>query len=221
VLTSKAFIKIVRDTGFQQAADLFVAIGSGRVPVKQVVNKVMRHLGAMKEAVPEIEMLPTATGVSAEPTAPSSEFGIVVDGMTDIVVRLANCCKPIPGDEIVGYISLGKGVTIHRGDCRNARALAKNPERFTTVSWSGLGGKAFRVEIQIEALDRSHLLEDVARTLSDSGANIVGGMVQTLPDGVVRDRFTLEVGDVRQLDTIIANIRSISTVYDAYRVVGG
>ena len=97
----------------------------------------------------------------------------------------------------------------------------KNPERFTKVGWKGLGGMAFRVEIMVEALDRNHLLEDLARTLSDSGVNIVGGSMQTLPDGVVRDRFTLEVGDVRQLDNILANIRSIHTVYDAYRVVGG
>ena len=97
----------------------------------------------------------------------------------------------------------------------------KNPERFTKVGWKGLGGMAFRVEIMVEALDRNHLLEDLARTLSDSGVNIIGGSMQTLPDGVVRDRFTLEVGDVRQLDNILANIRSIHTVYDAYRVVAG
>jgi GTP pyrophosphokinase len=156
-----------------------------------------------------------------EPQALSGQFGIAVEGMSDIMVRMAKCCKPIPGDEIVGYISLGKGITIHRKDCKNARALMKNPERFTKVGWKGLGGMAFRVEIMIEALDRNHLLEDVARTLSDSGVNIIGGSVQTLPDGVVRDRFTLEVGDVRQLDNILANIRSIQTVYDAYRVVGG
>ena len=120
----------------------------------------------------------------------SGEFGIAVEGMSDIVVRMAKCCKPIPGDEIVGYISLGKGVTIHRRDCKNARALMKHPERFTNVSWQGLGGMAFRVEIQVEALDRNHLLEDLARTLSDSGVNIITGSVQTLPDGVVRDRFT-------------------------------
>jgi len=165
-------------------------------------------------------MMPAETPATAEPTAPSSEFGLLVDGMSDIVVRLAKCCKPIPGDEIVGYISLGKGVTIHRADCKNARALSRDPQRFTNVVWSGYGGKPFRVEVQVEALDRSHLLEDMARTLSDSGANIVSAHCQTLSDGVVRDRFTVEVGDVRQLDNILANIRSVATVYDAYRVIG-
>jgi GTP pyrophosphokinase len=173
----------------------------------------------MKEAAPKVDMLPTSTMAQSQTAAVSSEFGITVDGLRDIVVRMAKCCKPIPGDEILGYISLGKGVTIHRADCKNARALLKNRERFTTVSWDGLGGVAFRVEVQIEALDRSHLLEDISRTLSDSGVNIISAAVQTLPDGVVRDRFTVEVGDVRQLDNILANIRAIPTVYDAYRRV--
>ena len=220
VLSSAEFLQIVKETGFHKADDLYAAIGSGRVPVKTVTNKVLQRTGTMKEAVPEVDMLPTAPGGAAsQTTAISSEFGITVDGLRDIVVRLAKCCKPIPGDEIVGYISLGKGVTIHRAECKNAKALAKNPGRFTAVSWEGLGGVAFRVEVQIEAIDRSHLLEDLSRTLSDCGVNIVGAACQTLPDGVVRDRFTLEVGDVRQLDNILANIKAINTVYDAYRVV--
>lgn len=220
VVQSKVFQRVLKDTGFAQVEDLYAAIGSGRVAVKTVVDKAARHLGALREAVPEAEMLPAEAPATAEPTAPSGEFGLLVDGMSDIVVRLANCCKPIPGDEIVGYISLGKGVTIHRADCKNARALGRDPQRFTSVTWSGYGGKPFRVEVQVEALDRSHLLEDMARTLSDSGANIVSAHCQTLGDGVVRDRFTVEVGDVRQLDNILANIRSVATVYDAYRVIG-
>ena len=221
ILHSKVFAQICKEIGFAKADDLFVALGSGRLPVKTVAVKVMQASGTMKEATPPPELLPTRPQLDAdEPQALSGQFGIAVEGMSDIMVRMAKCCKPIPGDPIVGYISLGKGITIHREDCKNARALAKNPERFTNVDWQGLSGVSFRVEIMVEALDRNHLLEDLARTLSDSGANIVGGSMQTLPDGVVRDRFTLEVGDVRQLDNILANIRSIHTVYDAYRVVG-
>ncbi len=219
ILTAKVFSQIVKDVGYQRAEDLYVALGSGRLPVKSVVNKVMQRAGTMKEAIPAAAELPTEPPVVSQTSAASREFGIAVEGMGDIVVRMAKCCKPIPGDEIVGYISLGKGITIHRTDCKNARALMRNSERFTKVSWEGLGGMAFRVEVQVEALDRNHLLEDLARTLSDSGANIIHGSVQTLPDGVVRDRFTLEVGDVRQLENILANIRAINTVYDAYRVV--
>ena len=222
VLTAKLFGRICKDVGYNKPDDLFLALGSGRLPVRTVVHKVMQRAGTMKEATPPPEMLPSRPVREVEePQALSGEFGIAVEGMSDIMVRMAKCCKPIPGDEIVGYISLGKGITIHRHDCKNALALMKNPERFIQVGWKGLGGMAFRVEIMIEALDRSHLLEDVAHTLSDSGVNIIGGSMQTLPDGVVRDRFTLEVGDVRQLDNILANIRGIETVYDAYRVVSG
>lgn len=221
ILSSKVFAQIVKEVGFAKPEDLYAALGSGRVAVKTVATKVMQRAGTMKEATPPPEMLPQREErLPEEPQALSGEFGIAVEGMSDIMVRMAKCCKPIPGDDIVGYISLGKGITIHRGDCKNARALMKNPERFTKVSWQGLGGAAFRVEIQVEALDRGHLLEDIARTLGDSGVNIISGQMQTLSDGVVRDRFTIEVGDVRQLDNILANIRAIDTVYDAYRVVG-
>ncbi len=221
ILPSKVFSQIVKDMGYAKAEDLFVALGSGRVTVKTVVNKVMQRAGTMKEATPSAELLQARREPSVGSAAVSGAYGIAVEGMSDIMVRMASCCRPIPGDDIVGYISLGKGITIHRRDCKNARALAKNPERFTKVDWQGLGGVAFRVEVQVEALDRNHLLEDVARTLGDSGVNILSGSVQTLPDGVVRDRFTIEVGDVRQLDNILANIRAIDTVYDAYRVVSG
>jgi GTP pyrophosphokinase len=221
ILSSKVFAQIVKEVGFAKPDDLFLAIGSGRVPVRTVATKVMQRAGTMKEATPPPEMLPHREDrLPEEPQAMSGQFGIAVEGMSDIMVRMAKCCKPIPGDDIVGYISLGKGITIHRSDCKNARALMKNPERFTQVGWQGLVGQAFRVEIQVEALDRNHLLEDVARTLGDSGVNILSGQVQTLPDGAVRDRFTIEVGDVRQLDNILANIRAIDTVYDAYRIVG-
>ncbi len=221
LLSGKTLQKVVHDMGYQHGEDLYAAVGSGHIPVKSVIDKLLHYGEIMAEPrmetmAPEVEHLATA-----EPTGVSSDFGIAVEGMTDIVVRMAKCCKPIPGDQIVGYISLGKGVTIHRADCKNARALRKDPERFITVDWIGTGGKPFRVEIQVEALHRPRLLEDVARTLSDSGAHIISGTVQTLPDSVARERFTIEVGDVRQLDTILANLRTLSTVYDAYRVVGG
>lgn len=221
VLSSKVFAQICKEIGFSRPDDLYAAIGSGRVAVKTVANKVLQASGTMKEAAAPAEILPARPTQDAdEPQALSGEFGIAVEGMSDIMVRMAKCCKPIPGDGIVGYISLGKGITIHRSDCKNARALMKNPERFMRVAWKGLAGTSFRVDIMVEALDRNHLLEDLARTLSDSGVNIVGGSMQTLADGVVRDRFTLQVGDVRQLDNILDNIRNIDTVYDAYRILG-
>src|SRR5205814_3501189 len=110
----------------------------------------------------------------------SESFGITVQGIEDVLVRLAKCCTPVPGDEIVGYISLGKGITIHREDCPNVKALKRNPERFTPVDWEdGAVQRGFRVQIAVYSWDRPRLLEDVARTFAEHGANIVsyGGIV--------------------------------------------
>src|SRR5690606_40471739 len=103
----------------------------------------------------------------------SSDLGIEIDGLADVLVRLAKCCKPVPGDPILGYISLGRGITIHREDCPNAKALKKNPERFTPVSWSGANRQSFRVEIAVDAWDRARLLEDLSRAFAENGVNIV------------------------------------------------
>jgi GTP diphosphokinase / guanosine-3',5'-bis(diphosphate) 3'-diphosphatase len=118
----------------------------------------------------------------------------------------------------VGYISLGRGITIHRRDCPNIRSLEKNPERLVTVTWDAKGKMPLRVEIQIEAYDRSRLLEDISRTLSESGVNIVGAQITTARDNMVRDRFVFEVPNIEYLETVLQRIRRIDTVYDAYRV---
>ena len=155
-------------------------------------------------------------------TAPPKELGISVDGVSDVGVRLAKCCKPLPGDKIVGYISLGKGVSIHRKDCPNAKALdLRSGERFIEVAWKGASEKAFRAEFQVEAMDRSRLLEDISRTLSESGINIVSAQLTTTPDHMVKDRFVVEIGDAKLLDTVLDTIKGIDTVFDAYRITPG
>ena len=214
-----------KEVGFSKPDDLYVAIGSGRVAVKTIANKVMQRAGHDEGGHAAARDAAAASPRRAAPRSRrrlSGEFGIAVEGMSDIMVRMAKCCKPIPGDEIVGYISLGKGITIHRADCKNARALMKNPERFTRVGLAGPrrhglpgGGPGRGARPQPPARGpRAHAL-GLGRQHHRAAA------MQTLPDGVVRDRFTLEVGDVRQLDNILANIRAIDTVYDAYRVDRG
>ena len=139
-------------------------------------------------------------------------------GVTDVLVRLAKCCTPVPGDPIVGYISLGKGITIHRDDCPNVKALRRSPERFTQVDWDGAASaKSFRVQIAVDSWDRPRLLEDVARTFAEHGANIVGygGMVE---DQLAKNWYTAEVGDVKGLRTLLTALRNLEAVFDAYRV---
>jgi len=138
-------------------------------------------------------------------------------GVEDVLVRLAKCCTPVPGDEIAGYISLGKGITIHRLDCPNVKALMRNPERFTDVAWDGGASQSFRVQIAVQSWDRPRLLEDVARTFAEHGANIVsyGGVVE---DGMARNWYTAEVGDVKELRVLMGVLRNLEGVFDAYRV---
>ncbi len=212
---STVLAQVIRDLGFKKAEDFYLALGSGRLQPGSIVNKVIHALKT--DGVAE----DTAVVVRAPKTrrtASGSEVGVVVEGVEDVLVRLAKCCTPVPGDPIVGYISLGRGITIHREDCPNVRALRKNEERFTPVEWSGEEtNKSFRVQIAVTSWDRPRLLEDVARTFSEHGANIVsyGGVVD---DQLARNWYTAEVGDIASLRSLLTSLRSVDAVFDAYRV---
>src|SRR5207237_7440377 len=167
---SAVLAQVIREMGFKKAEDFYLALGSGKIGPQQVVNKVLQRLKT--EQVAEEEAVPLKAP-RAKHAVDSDNYGINVHGVDEVLVRLAKCCTPVPGDEIVGYISLGKGITIHRGDCPNVKALARQPERFTPVSWDGGATQSFRVQIAVESWDRPRLLEDVARTFAEHGANIV------------------------------------------------
>ncbi len=214
VAGSAVLAQVIRETGFKKAEDFYVALGSGKLQGGQIVNKVIQRL---KTAEVVEEEAVTLKPPKEKDTADSQSYGINVSGIEDVLVRLAKCCNPVPGDEIVGYISLGKGITIHRDDCPNVRALRKNAERFTPVEWEGGASQSFRVQIAVSAWDRPRLLEDVARTFSEYGANIVayGGGVQ---DQLAKNWYTAEIGDVESLRTLLTALRNIEAVFDAYRV---
>jgi GTP pyrophosphokinase len=211
---SAVLAQVIRDMNFKKAEDFYLALGGGKVTAKQVVDKVLQRLKT--EEVAEEEVVPLKAP-RAKLAVGSENYGIHVHGVEDVLVRLAKCCTPVPGDEIVGYISLGKGITIHRDDCPNVRALAKNPERFTPVSWDGGASQSFRVQIAVDSWDRPRLLEDVARTFAEHGANIVsyGGTVE---DQMARNWYVAEVGDVKALSALLKALRNIEAVFDAYRV---
>ncbi|MDX6592722.1 MAG: diphosphokinase / guanosine-3,5-bis(diphosphate) 3-diphosphatase [Gaiellales bacterium] len=222
VAASPLLAGIIRDMGFKKADDFYVAIGGGKVQVGLVVSKVLGKLKTSEVVSPETEF--TITRRPQKRPSASSTYGIVVDGAVDqdVLVRMAKCCTPVPGDEVVGYISLGRGVTVHREDCPNVRALRRNPERFTEVSWDGeeSATSSFRVTIALQSWDRPRLLEDVARTFAEYGCNIVeyGGHVS---DQMARNWYTVEVGDVKTLRSLISALKNIEAVFDAYRVTPG
>jgi guanosine-3',5'-bis(diphosphate) 3'-pyrophosphohydrolase len=206
---------VIRESGFKKAEDFYLALGSGKLTAGSIVNKVLQKLKV--EQVAEEEAVQPRKKPRARDAVASNTYGINVVGVEDVLVRLAKCCTPVPGDEIVGYISLGKGITVHRGDCPNVRALMRNPERFTPVEWDGGTSQSFRVQIAVDSWDRARLLEDVARTFAEHGANIVsyGGTVE---DQMAKNWYVAQVGDVKALRALLTALRNVDAVFDAYRV---
>ncbi len=214
---------VIREMGFRKGDDFYIALGAAKISPKVVVNKVMQRLKQGETAETE----PTATDDllqtrrrRSRPTSLSTRFGIAVEGIDEVMLRLAKCCRPVPGDPIVGYISLGRGITIHREDCPNVAVLRKDPDRFTPVSWDGDAETSFRVEIQVDGWDRHRLLEDMTRTFAEAGINILDAHC-TVNHPMVKNRFVVEVGDTRTLDQAINRLRNIDAVFDAYRVTPG
>ncbi|HLL92655.1 MAG TPA: bifunctional (p)ppGpp synthetase/guanosine-3',5'-bis(diphosphate) 3'-pyrophosphohydrolase [Solirubrobacteraceae bacterium] len=213
---------VIREVGFRKADDFYIALGAAKVSPKLVVNKVMQRLkhGEAADGGDTAADLLHVGRSRRRPTKSSGQYGIRVEGVEDVMLRLAKCCRPVPGDEILGYISLGRGITIHRDDCPNAAALRKSPERFTNVSWEGDQSTGFVVEIQIDAWDRHHLLEDLSRAFSESGANILEARCLSMGP-MVKNRFVVEVADTHSLKSAVTRLRNTESVFDAYRVTPG
>jgi guanosine-3',5'-bis(diphosphate) 3'-pyrophosphohydrolase len=213
---------VIREMGYRKADDFYIALGGAKISPKVVVNKVLQRLKQGEAADGDA----TATDLlkvgrpRQRPTSSSGQYGIRVDGVEDVMLRLAKCCRPVPGDPIVGYISLGRGITIHRKDCPNVRLLQRNPERFTDVSWEGDQETSFVVEIHIDAWDRHRLLEDLSRAFSESGANILEARCLSSPP-MVKNRFVVELADTQSLKGAISRLRNTEAVFDAYRVTPG
>src|SRR4029453_6439438 len=172
------------EMGFRKADDFYIAVGQGKISPKTVTNKVFQRL-KQGEAAAGDETEARLAGVlegrdeRQRRTQEASDYGIKVKGVDDVMVRLAKCCRPVPGDPIVGYVSLGRGITIHREDCRNMVALQKSPERFTEVEWEGDNATSYRVELQVDAWDRTRLLGDLSRTFSEPGVKIIDAPCST------------------------------------------
>ncbi|MGH2916887.1 MAG: RelA/SpoT family protein, partial [Solirubrobacteraceae bacterium] len=214
---------VIRELGFKKGDDFYIALGGAKISANTVVTKLMQRLKQGEAA----EVEPTAADNlirtrrrRSRPTTLSSRYGISVEGIDEVMLRLAKCCRPVPGDPIVGYISLGRGITIHREDCPNVAVLRKDPERFTPVAWDGDAETAFRVEIEVDGWDRHRLLEDMSRTFAEAGINILEARC-SVNHPMVRNRFVVEVGDTRALDQAITRLRNIDAVFDAYRITPG
>ena len=218
LLTTEALIGVADDLNFPNADAVFVAIGDGQISTQNVISHLVKDAGAdeVDEEV-EQEALPLKP---VERKSSSSSTGVSVKGVGDVWVKLARCCMPVPGDQIIGFITRNQGVSVHRTDCQNMIDLKnKQPERVVEVEWTSTKG-LFMVKIQVEALDRRNLLSDVTRVLSDHGVNIISGTIATGSDRVATSQFSFEMADPQHLNTLLAAVRKIDGVFDVYRLTG-
>ena len=217
--TADALLSIASDLRYPDLTALYAAVGEGRVSAQSIVAKLVRSLGGLAGAEEDLAevALPT-TPEAARPHA-TGDSGVVVEGASDVWARLSKCCTPVPGDEIRGFVTHGHGVSVHRDDCVNFIHLAETqPERLVDVHWSPTDDSVFLVAIQVEALDRTRLLSDVTRVLSDQHVNILSASVTTSRDRVAVSRFTFEMGAPKHLGHVLRAVRAIDGVYDVYRI---
>ena len=218
LLTTEALIGVADDLNFPNADAVFAAIGDGQISTQNVISHLVKDAGAdeVDEEV-EQEALPLKP---VERKTSSSSTGVSVKGVGDVWIKLARCCMPVPGDDIIGFITRNQGVSVHRTDCQNMIDLkSKQPERVVEVEWTSTKG-LFMVKIQVEALDRRNLLSDVTRVLSDHGVNIISGTIATGSDRVATSQFSFEMADPQHLNSLLAAVRKIDGVFDVYRITG-
>ncbi|MFF3213807.1 RelA/SpoT family protein [Streptomyces sp. NPDC002886] len=217
ILTGDSLVTLAHEMRYPDISSLYAAIGEGHVTAQNVVQKLVQALGGEDAANEDIEdTIPPARGRSTR--RGNADPGVVVKGVEDVWVKLARCCTPVPGDPIVGFVTRGSGVSVHRADCVNVDSLSQEPERMLEVEWAPTQSSVFLVAIQVEALDRSRLLSDVTRVLSDQHVNILSAAVQTSRDRVATSRFTFEMGDPKHLGHVLKAVRGVEGVYDVYRV---
>ena len=219
LLTTQALVGVADELNFPNPDAVFAAIGDGQISMQNVIAHLVKDAGSdeVDEEV-EQEALPLRAVENAKKKTGS--LGVSVKGVDDVWVKLARCCMPVPGDRIVGFITRNQGVSVHRADCQNMIDLQRRqPERVVDVAWTSTKG-LFMVRIQVEALDRQHLLSDVTRVLADHGVNILSGSQATGSDRVAISQFSFEMADPQHLNRLLAAVRKIDGVFDVYRVTG-
>ena len=198
---------------------LLAAIGEGHVSAKAIVQRIRRELEGGEEQLPTTAFRPPRSTRRAQRRR---TVGVHVEGLDDVLVRLSRCCTPVPGDEIMGFVTRGRGVSVHRADCANAVALAASQvDRLIEVEWDDDQAGAFVVSVEIEALDRSRLLRDIAAVMAEQHVNILASTSSTSTDRIARMRFDFELADPSHLDSILMAIKRVDSVYTAYRVLPG
>ena len=217
----RALTAVAKELNFVESDDLLAHIGSGKVSAKLVVGKLIKLL-AGAEPAPEPEKPDFTLAMPMQ--APRSKrkksgTGVRVKGIDDLLVRLARCCNPVPGDKLVGFVTRGRGVSVHRADCPNARDLLNSPERIIDVEWDSDASTVYNAEIHIEARDRTGLLRDVTLALAEGGVNVLSASIATDKQGIASMRFLFELGNMEQLAAVLTRVRGLDGVFSADRML--
>ena len=217
ILSGPALLSVATDLRLKDITHLYASVGEGQVSAQTVVHRLVQAMGGEDGAEEDLAEATTPT-LTKERARPAGDPGVVVKGVDDVWVKLARCCTPVPNDRIVGFVTRGSGVSVHRGDCVNVKSMSAEPERFVEVEWAPTTNSVFLVSIQVEALDRARLLSDITRMLSDQHVNILSASVTTTRDRIALSRFTFEMGDTRHLGHVLSAVRNVEGVFDAYRI---
>jgi GTP pyrophosphokinase len=217
-MSSAALSAVAESMNLADDEALFVAIGEGQMSASSVIQRLLREMRGGEEQIAS-----TVTRSSRTPRSPHRRTaGVWVEGLDDVMVHLAKCCTPVPGDQIIGFVTQGRGVSVHRSDCSNAEALSvRSNDRIIEVEWDASGEGVFRATLEVLAFDRSRLLADITQTVSEHRLNIVAARTATTADRVSRMIFDVELADPSHLESLINSIRTLDGVFDAYRVLPG
>ncbi len=223
--TGRALEAVANEMNFHAAEDLLAHIGGGKVSAKLVAGRVVKHMagdqGKSPSGAETKEFLPQEPMKPPRSKRRRTGVGVRVKGIDDVLVRLARCCNPVPGDEIVGFVTRGRGVSVHRRDCPNAADLIRQSERLLDVDWDMSADTAYQVEIVVESVDRVGLLREVTIALTDAAVNILSASVHTSRDGIATMRFLFELGNMDQLQSLLRSVRGVEGVFEARRMLPG
>lgn len=219
LMTHETLRAVAEDLNRRDVSDLYIAIGEGAISSESVVNHLIQSQGGRQGAEETLAEAVTPTRIAHRRNGTVSS-AVVVSSIedTDVLVKLAKCCTPVPPDRIVGFVTRGRGISVHRADCPNVDQLRNEPERFLDIAWDNQAEGVFLMQVQIEALDRRGLLADITRILSEHDVNMITGYINTSNERVARSNFTFEMADPHHLQQVLKELKKIEGVYDAYRV---
>jgi GTP pyrophosphokinase len=217
MLTHETLSVVATELRHADVTALYAAVGEGNTTAQAVVRRILELFGGEAAADEAAETVTLTSERERRKQSPRGDAGVIVKGLSDVLIKLARCCTPVPGDDIVGFVTRGAGVSVHRGDCTNLKSLAPQG-RMVEVEWAPTAQSMFLVAIQVEGLDRARLLSDITRVLSDVHVNILSASVATTRDRIAKSRFTFEMADPAHLGHVLKAVRTVDGVFDAYRV---